>query len=51
VSSRDSPPGDFGVLVVRRRGGGERWEMSSPREVGAYAPLAQSRGGGKGDSA
>jgi hypothetical protein len=25
--------------------------MDSPREVGAFAPLAQSRGGGRGDSA
>jgi hypothetical protein len=44
-------PGNFGVLVVGRGGGGERWGTSSPREVGAFAPLAQSRGGGRGDSA
>jgi hypothetical protein len=45
-----SPPGDIRRLVVRR-GGGERWGTNSPREVGAFAPLAQSRGGGRGDSA
>jgi hypothetical protein len=44
-------PGDFGRLVVGRGGGRERWGTSSPREVGARAPLAQSRGGGRGDSA
>jgi hypothetical protein len=25
--------------------------MGSPREVGAFAPVVQSRGGGRGDSA
>jgi hypothetical protein len=43
-------PGDFGVLVVGQ-GGGERCGTSSPREVGAFASLAQSRGGGGRDSA
>jgi hypothetical protein len=43
-------PWDFGVLVVGRGGGGERWGTGSPREVGAFAPLAQSRGGGGRDS-
>jgi hypothetical protein len=45
-------PRDFGVLVVGRGGGGrERWGSGSPREVGAFAPLAQSRGGGRRDGA
>jgi hypothetical protein len=33
-------PGDFGVLIIRRGGGGERWGTNSPRDMGAFAPLA-----------
>jgi hypothetical protein len=45
-------PRDFGVLIVGRGGGvREQWGSGSPREVGAFAPLAQSRGGGTKDGA
>jgi hypothetical protein len=45
-------PWDFRVLIVGQGGGGrKRWGSGSPREVGAFAPLAQSRGGGGRDGA
>jgi hypothetical protein len=45
-------PWDFGVLIVGRGGGGrKRCGSGSRREVGAFAPLAQSRGGGGRDGA
>jgi hypothetical protein len=51
ASSRDSLLSVLGVFVVIVVGGGERRGESSPREVGACAPLAQSRRGGRGDNA
>jgi hypothetical protein len=47
-------PGNLGVFVIgggRGGGGGERRGACPCREVGACAPLTESRGGGGGTSA
>jgi hypothetical protein len=50
VSSRVSPP--LGLRSTRRRTRrGRAIGDGLPREVGAFAPLSQSRGGGRGDDA